>query len=162
MIFGENGPHFPIRESCAIHLFDFQSGKTSDLPRSTGLWTARACPTGRYVAAVTRDNRKLMLYDMRTAAWTELATFADSSIGTNPTWSKDGKFVYVDAPDSSDPAIYRISVPGKRLERLVSLKGIQRVHGNMGVWMGLTPDNLPLILRATQSGEIYAWDWIAP
>jgi Tol biopolymer transport system component len=162
LIFGENGPTFPIRESCAIHLFDFKSGKTSDLPGSTGLWTARACPTGRYVAAVTRDNRKLVLYDMRAAAWAELATFADSEIGANPAWSTDGKFVYIDAPESSDPAIYRISVPGKRMERVASLKGIQRVHGHMGLWIGLTPDNLPLILRAVQSNQIFAWDWIAP
>lgn len=162
LIFGENDKVFPIRESCSIHLFDFKSGKTSDLPGSTGLWTARACPTGRCIAAVTRDNRKLVLYDMRRAKWTELASFSDSTIGANPTWSSDGRFIYVDAPDSSDPAIYRISVPGKRMERVAGLKGIQRVNGDIGLWMGLTPENLPLIMRTVQSNEIYAWDWIAP
>ena len=99
---------------------------------------------------------------MRAAAWTELASFSDSAIGGNPTSSKDAKFVYVDAPDSSDPAIYRISIPSKRIERVASLKGIQRSNGDIGLWMGLTPDNLPLILRALQSSEVYAWDWIAP
>ena len=162
LIFGENDKVFPIRASCLIHLFDFKSGKTSDLPGSTGLWTARACPTGRYVAAVTRDNRKLVLYDMRTAGLTELATFPDSTIGANPSWSSDGRFIYVDAPESTDPAIYRISVPGKRMARVASLKGIQRSNGDIGLWMGLTPDNLPLIMRTVQSNEIYAWDWIAP
>ena len=162
LIFGENDKVFPIRASCSIHLFDFKSGKTSDLPGSTGLWTARACPTGRYIAAATRDNRKLVLYDMRRANWTEMASFPDSAIGANPTWSSDGRFIYVDAPDSTDPAIYRISVPGKRMERVASLKGIQRINGDIGLWMGLTPDNLPLILRALQSSEVYAWDWIAP
>jgi Tol biopolymer transport system component len=162
LIFGENGRVFPISPSCSIHLFNFESGKTSDIPGSAGLWTARACPTGRYIAAVTRNDRKLVLYDMRTTAWTDLAGFADSTIGANPTWSRDGKFIYVDAPDSPDPAIYRIAIPGGRMERVVSLKGIQRVHGNIGVWIGLTPDNLPLILRAVQSSEVWAWDWIAP
>ena len=162
LIFGENSPVSPIRESCSIHLFEFKSGKTSDLPGSTGLWTARASPAGRYVAAATRDKRKLVLYDMRTAAWTELASFADSVIGDNPTWSKDGRSIYIDAPLSSDPAIYRISIAGKRMERVASLNGIQRVDGNMGMWIGLTPDNHPLILRGVQPNQIYAWDWIAP
>ena len=161
LVFGENGTFFPISPSCSIHLFTFKSGRISDFPNSTGLWTARACPTGRYIAAVTRDNRKLVLNDMRSAVWTELASFADSPIGANPTWSRDGKFIYVDAPDSPDPAIYRISVPGGRMEQVVSLKGIQRVHGSIGMWIGLTPDNLPLILRAVQSSEVWAWDWIA-
>ena len=87
---------------------------------------------------------------------------ADSAIGDNPTWSKDGKFVYVDAPFSSDPAVYRVSIAGKRMERVASLKGIQRVRGDMGMWIGLTPDSLPLILRAVQPSQVYAWDWIAP
>jgi Tol biopolymer transport system component len=161
LIFGENDKVFPIRESCSIHLFDFKSGKTSDLPGSTGLWTARASPTGRYIGAVTRDNRKLVLYDVRAAAWAELASFSDSVIGANPTWSSDGRFVYFDSPESPDPAIYRVAIPGKRLERVASLKGIQRVRGDMGLWIGLTPDNLPLILRAVQPNQVYAWDWIA-
>lgn len=48
------------------------------------------------------------------------------------------------------------------MERVASLKGIQRGGGNLGTWIGLTPDHLPLIVRAAGSEEIYAWDWIAP
>jgi Tol biopolymer transport system component len=160
LVFGENGVFFPITASCSLHVFNFRSKRTSNVPGSTGLWTARACPTGRYIAAVTRDNRKIELFDQRTAEWRDLAAFADSPIGANPTWSRDGKFLYVDAPESPDPSIYRISIPGGRRERVVSLKGIQRVHGAIGVWIGLTPDNLPLILRAVQSSEVWGWDWL--
>jgi len=63
---------------------------------------------------------------------------------------------------SSDPAIYRISIPSMRIERVASLKGIQRVLADTGMGIGLTPDNLPLILRAVQPNQVYAWDWIAP
>jgi hypothetical protein len=35
---------------------------------------------------------------------------AYSKVGDNPAWSKDGKFVYIDAPLASDPAIYRIHI----------------------------------------------------
>jgi hypothetical protein len=46
-----------------------------------------------------------------------------------------------DAPFSSDPAIYRISIPSMRIERVASLKGIQRVLADTGMGIGLTPDN---------------------
>jgi len=46
-----------------------------------------------------------------------------------------------DAPFSSDPAIYRVSIAGKRMERVASLKGIQRVLADTGMGIGLTPDN---------------------
>jgi Tol biopolymer transport system component len=161
LIFGENGRDNPIPATCALHRFDFSSGKTVDLPNSIGLWTARTNPAGRYVAAVTRDNGKLVLYDLQTSRWTELASFADSKIGDNPSWSKDGRCIYFDSPQSPDPAIYRIRVPGQRKERVVSLKGIERVHNGMGQWIGLTPDNLPMVIRDIHSQEIYAWDWVA-
>jgi Tol biopolymer transport system component len=104
LIFGENGPDFPIPPSCSLHVFDFRSGRTTDLPGTTGLWTARTCPSGRYVAAMTNDNRKLVLYDTRTAALTELLSSL-GRLGDNPTWSSDGRFVYIDAPFSRDPAV---------------------------------------------------------
>lgn len=160
LIFGENGQFNPIPASCSLHRFDSKTGKTSDLPGTTGLWTARACPTGRYVAATTRDNSKLVLYDMQTARLTGLAAFPNSKVGDNPTWSKDGKFIYIDAPLASDAAIYRIRIADKHIERVASLKGIQRA--NMDYWIGLTPDGSPLVTRRVQGSEIYSWDWVAP
>jgi len=160
LIFGENAHFNPIPPTCALHRFDFKTGQTSDLPNTTGLWTARACPTGRYIAATTRDNSKLVLDDMQTARVTDLASFSGSKVGDNPTWSKDGKFIYIDAPLASDPAICRIRIVDKHIERVASLKGIQRA--NMDYWIGLTPDGSPLITRRVQGSEIYAWDWVVP
>lgn len=162
LVFGENGETFPIRVSCMLHYFDFRTGKTRDLPGTAGLWTARMSPRGRYVAATTRDQQRLVLYDMRTAHVTELAKFPDSVVGDNPTWSRDGRYIYVDAPLSQDPAIYRIRVADRHLERAASLRGIQRANQWMGAWIGLTPNNEPLIVRQVQGSEIYSWDWVSP
>ena len=158
LVFGENGDHYPIRASCCLHRFDFKSGKTTDLPGTTGLWTARTCPTGRYIAAETRDQRKLVLYDMRTGRISELAAFPDSSVGDNPSWSRDGKFIYIDAPKSKEPAIYRISLADRTKERIASLKGMPRAP--MGDWIGLAPDGSLLVTRLLESAEIWAWDWV--
>jgi Tol biopolymer transport system component len=162
LIFGENGARFPIAATARLHRFDFETRKRSALAGSEGLWTARVCPTGRYVAALTLDYRKLVLYDLRTSKRSELASFPDSTVGENPSWSNDGKWLYFDSPFSPQPAIYRISIPERRMEKVASLAGIPRVHGRVSWWIGLTPNNLPLILRDVHSQEIYSMDWIAP
>jgi Tol biopolymer transport system component len=162
LVFGDNGPTFPIAASCSLHAFDFKTGKTTGLPGTTGLWTPRACPAGRYIAAQTRDNRKLMLYDRRTARLTELLASPGGPLGDNPVWSKDGESIYMDAPYADEPAIYRIRIADARIERLASLGGIQRAVGNIGLWMGLAPDGCLLILRQLQGSEIYAWDLVEP
>jgi Tol biopolymer transport system component len=162
LVFGENGPDFPIAASCQLHMFDFKSGKTTDLPGTTGLWTPRVCPSGRYIAAQTRDNRKLVLYDSRTAAVTELFASPEGKLGDNPVWSADGRFVYIDTAYSHDPFVYRIRIGDRRIERVASLSGYRRVEGGIGVWLGLTPDGSLLIVSEVQGSEIYAWDFVAP
>jgi hypothetical protein len=101
-----------------------------------------------------------VLYDMQTASVTDLVAFPDSKVGDNPTWSKDGKFIYIDAPLAPDPAIYRIRIADRHMERIASLRGIQRAY--MDYWIGLTPDGSPLVTRRVQGSEIYSWDWVAP
>ncbi len=162
LIFGENARFFPISSSACLHQFDLRTGRTSDLPGSHGLWTARMCPSGRYIAAETPDQRKLLLYDAQKARVTTLASFSDSVIGDNPTWSRDGTYIYFDTPRSADPAIYRIRMSNNQMERVVSLKGIQRANQNLGYWIGLTPENSPLLVRQIQGSEIYSWDFVAP
>jgi len=161
LVFGDNGPTFPIPSSCSLHVFDLKTGQVSDLPRTTGLWTARPCPTGRYIAAQTNDSARLMLYDRGTAAVTELFRSPEGRLGDNPTWSEDGAYIYMDTPYAHDPAVYRIRIADRKVERIASLVGIQRVE-SMGLWMGLTPDGALLILRQVEGSEIESWDWVAP
>jgi Tol biopolymer transport system component len=163
LVFGENGPVNPIPASCRLHAFDFRSGRTTDLPGTAGLWTARTSPvTDRYVAAMTNDNRKLVLYDRRTASLTELLSSADGPLGDNPVWSKDGKFIYMDVSFAREPAVYRIRVADRKIELVASLRGLRRTTASVGLWIGLTPDGSLLTLRELQGSEIYSWDILSP
>jgi len=72
------------------------------------------------------ENGKLVLYDTQTARVSDLASFPDSVGGDDPAWSGDGRFIYIDAPLASDPAIYRIRIADTHMERVASLKGVQR------------------------------------
>jgi Tol biopolymer transport system component len=162
IVFGDNGPTFPIPSTCALHVFDLKTGKAAALPGTKGLWTARPSPTGRYIAAQTNDKRTLMLYDRRTGGLTELFRSPEGTLGDNPTWSRDGAYIYMDVPYARNPSVYRIRIADRKVERIASLTGIQRVVEGIGLWMGLAPDDSLMILRQVDGSEIDSWDWVAP
>jgi len=121
----------------------------SDVPGSEGLWTARWSPDGRYIAALTEDTRNLMLFDFHTARWVKLATLAKIP---DLVWSRHESALYFNGEATAgDPAVFRIKVTNGQLERLASLKG-RTDHD----WLGLTPDDSPLITRYIGAQEIYA------
>jgi len=142
-----------------ISILDLKTEKVSDLPGAEKLFSPRWSPDGRYIAAITTDSQKLMLFDRVAARWMELANI--TTIGY-PSWSRDGQYIFFDTILTDDPAFFRIRVSDRKLERLVSLKGVRRFWGELGQWTGLAPDDSPLLARDTSSQEIYALDFQAP
>ena len=55
----------------------------------------------------------------------------------------------------------RIRIRDRKLERVADLKNFRQT-GYWNVWLGMTPDDSPLLLRDTGTQEIYALDWQAP
>jgi Tol biopolymer transport system component len=133
-----------------IELYDIERHSRKTLHGSEGMWTARWSPDGRFLSAVTQDNRTLRLYDMRTQRWTDLA-----SVGVNDvTWSRDSRHIYFDTLLGGDSAIYRVSMDDHKLERWADLHGFPR-GGFFGPWLGITPDGAPLLLKDASIEEIY-------
>jgi hypothetical protein len=90
-----------------------------------------------------------------------IPTFAaPMATGTFPScrWSHDGKYFYFDKFRETDPAIFRLRLSDHTLEKVVSLKNVPRAWGSLGWWMGLAPDDAPVVLRDTSIEEIYALD----
>lgn len=142
--------------SRGISILDLKTEKISDLPDAENLFSPRWSPDGKYIAAITTDSQKLLLFDRLAARWTELPTV--TSIGY-PSWSHNGQYLYFDTTLNGDPAFFRIRISDRKLERLVSLKGVRRFWGELGQWTGLAPDDSPLLVRDTSSQEIYALDF---
>ena len=141
-----------------IVIYDLETRKISPLPDTQQLFSPRWSPDGRYIAALTNDSLKLMLFDRASQKWQELASIP---IGY-PSWSHDGEYLYFDTSLSEDAAFQRVRISDHKLERLFSLKGIRRFWGEFGSWTGLAPDDTPLLVRDISSQEIYALDWQAP
>jgi hypothetical protein len=136
-------------------LLNLKTHERSALSGSEGLYSPRWSPNGRYIAAVTIDGASLQRYDVATQKWVELAKLP---IGY-PSWSWNSKYIHFDITGDS-PAFYRVRVNDPKLDRLVKLTNIRRA-GAWG-WIGLAPEDAPLLLRDVGSEEIYALDRQAP
>jgi hypothetical protein len=120
-------------------------------------------PDGRFVVATSLSQGKwgnpaVMIFDFNTRSWTGL----EKDPIDNKWWSMDGKYFYFDKYMENDPAIFRVRISDRQIERLASLKNMRRAFNEMGWWMGIAPDGSPMVLRDTSIEEIYALDWIAP
>ena len=58
-------------------------------------------------------------------------------------------------------AVMRVRIRDRKLERVANLKNLRQT-GYFGAWLGLAPDDSPLLLRDTGTQEVYALDWQEP
>jgi serine/threonine protein kinase len=142
-------------EQAHITLANLKTLALTPMDGSEGICCPRWSPDGRWVIALSADNQKLMLFDMSTRKWRQLA----EKMGTfgYMTWSSDSKYVGFDTSFTSDPAYFRVSIPDGHLTRIVSLKNVRRFFPQLtGEWSGLTPDGSPIVVRDISTQEIYA------
>ncbi|MGD0160955.1 MAG: protein kinase [Candidatus Sulfotelmatobacter sp.] len=137
-----------------IHIVDLKTSQISDLPGSEDLFSPRCSPDGRYIAALSADSTKLMLYDIEKKDWTQLA---QSRFGFE-NWSHDGRYLYAEDYSDQTDDLVRVSVPGGKVERVLSLKEIPRGFDPWEFWVGLAPDDSPLLMRDRSTQEIYSLD----
>jgi len=151
LLFGSTGPDTSTSPNAVIHVLDVPTGKVSDLPGSQGLFAPRCSPDGRHVAALPLDSRRLLLFDIGLGKWTELYKGALEY----PVWSRDGRQVYFDAATE----VKRVRIDDGHVEVVARVTGFVRGAWN---WVGLAPDDSPLLVRDVGTQEIYALDWDAP
>lgn len=135
-------------------MLDLRTNQISTLPGSEGLFSPRWSPNGRYIAAMTLDELKLMLFDFTTQEWLELASHSIH----NPRWSQDGAYVYFQGGKS----IFRVRISNHKMERIAGLKDLQRANAFDHRFAGLAPDDSPLVILFLSIQDIYALDWQAP
>ena len=141
-----------------IKVVDLQTSSISDIAGSEGLFSPRCSPDGRYIAALSADSTRLMLYDFKTRKWSQLAL----GLFAFENWSRDGKFLYAENYlDKSDDFV-RVSIADGKVERLFSLKEVPRGFDPWESWVGLGPDDMPLLMRDKSTQEIYRLDLDIP
>jgi len=144
-------------KSIAIYILDPATKQVAMVPGSDGLYAPRWSPDGKYLAAMSADSKKLVLYDFATQKWTDWVTEPGSVL--LPAWSKDGKYVYYSNRSSENAGYRRVKLGEHRSELVVDLKDLSQLDPN---WSGLDPADTPLFVRNRSTDEIYALDLDLP
>jgi Tol biopolymer transport system component/DNA-binding winged helix-turn-helix (wHTH) protein len=139
----------------AIYSLGLNTKKISRVPNSDELFSPRVSRDGRYISAFRKGQRELMLFDTNTNHWSSVAE--GEQLGYNE-WSHDGKYVYMRETKSGAAEVVRIRTKDHVLEHFFSLKDFPQVTDIFAAWIGLTPDDAPLLMRDRSLQEIYALD----
>ncbi len=137
-----------------IRVVDLKSGKVETVPGSEGLFSPRWSPNRRYVAALSPDYTKVMLFDYQTQKWT---TWLNEPAGavSYPSWSADSKYLYFDDLVTDEESIRRVEVGKNQTEREFKLEGVERYPGPFGLWSGRGADGSWLFVRDRSTQEVY-------
>ena len=152
ILFEEVAPNAPP----VLRLLDLQSHRVSSVPGSVGYTSPRWSPDGRHIVAMTRDARKIVLFDFQTGKWSDLI----QTVVDFPNWSRDSQFIYF-THYAEKPAVFRIRISDRKIEQVADLRGFLAT-GFWRFWLGLDPDDAPLMLRDSGTQDVYSLDWIAP
>jgi eukaryotic-like serine/threonine-protein kinase len=136
----------------AVRLLDLRTHSVTVVPGSNGLWSPRWSPKGDRLAAMSNDGTQLFVYDFSTRVWTDLAK---ASIGY-PTWSHSGDAIFFLNHLAGGDKVFRVSLAGHKLEEVADLKNFHGAPFLIGYWLGLAPDDSPLLIRDAGIWDFYA------
>jgi hypothetical protein len=105
---------------------------------------------------MTPESLSLVLFDYQTQKWAQLAKTRAAFLN----WSRDGQYVYF-LRWLDDPAVLRVRITDRVVEQVLDLANYPTV-GNVGPWLGLDPDDSPLVLKDAGFQDIYSLDWDGP
>lgn len=143
----ESGSH-------SIEMVQLETMKTEIVPGSEGMFSPRWSPDGRWIAALTLDQKSLMIYDVTQNRWKELAKTSAS----DPIWSADSKAIYVNAFLEDKQPILKISVPTGDVHLVADLNSFRDQATINYFFGGLTPQDEPLIQPRIGTGDLYSLD----
>ena len=142
-----------IEQRSVIKIFDFKTSETSAIMNSRGLRSPRWSPDGRYIAALTADLNHLMLYDLTANKWVQLASFRMGY----PNWSHDSRYIYL-VNLANSAGICRVRIADHQIEPLVDMTRRSQ-YWTDDAWLGLTPQDAPLLSRDISIQQVFALRW---
>jgi Tol biopolymer transport system component len=137
-----------------IRIVDLKTRQVTTIPDSDNKYSPRWSPDGRYLVALTLENKskKLFLYDFQTEKWTEWINDPDG-IGY-PAWSSDSRYVDFWTPTK----IKRVKIGNTRSEDLFSYSLKIHMIPEFGPWNDSAADGSRMFLRDASTDDIYALD----
>ncbi len=144
-------------EKIDIRLVDWKTHEIVTVPGSDALFSPRWSPDGRYIAALSADYTKVMLYDFEYQKWTTWLSEPAGAV-SYPVWSADSKYLYFNDLVTDEEAFRRVKVGEHEPERVFVLQGIERYFGTFGPWSGRMADGTWMFIRDRSTQEVYRLD----
>jgi Tol biopolymer transport system component/DNA-binding winged helix-turn-helix (wHTH) protein len=135
-----------------ISILHLATGKIENVPNSEELFSPRWSPDGRYIAALTLDQTRLMLFDTQTQNWRLLIqqNIAD------PVWSRDGKSIFFHDFVQDGQPIYRQPVTGAPAQKIAGLYDLRSADAVDYRFAGLGPGDMPLVNARLSTANLYS------
>jgi serine/threonine protein kinase/dipeptidyl aminopeptidase/acylaminoacyl peptidase len=143
----------------SIKTLDMRTRQVSVVPGSQRMMGPKCSPQGA-ILADKEWSQGWWLYHPDSRTWEDFWRGSTSASLSYPTWSHDGRAIYGLSLDQR--AVFRLTVEGRRVEKVASLGPIEPTAPSQQPWMGLDPDDAPVILRNTGMWDLYVLDWEAP
>jgi Tol biopolymer transport system component len=144
-----------------IALLDLNTHQFKVVPNSDVFEDAQWSPDGKYLAAGSRNDQKLMLFDVAAQKWSPLADGLPYGWGIR--WSHDSKYVYYQHPfNGEEQPIYRVHVSDRKVEQITTSRQILRADVLSYIMTGLTPDDSPLASLAHRNSDVYGLELDLP
>jgi Tol biopolymer transport system component/DNA-binding winged helix-turn-helix (wHTH) protein len=137
-----------------IQILDLASHSAQKLPGSNNLFSPRWSPDGRWIVALSLDQTRLLLYDVRGRSWTTLFTGS----AADPVWSLDSKCVYFHAFADPTSAILRVPVTGGAPQPVADLSKLGLPTVDDYFFGGVTPEGAPIIEPRIGTGNLFSVD----
>ena len=143
-------------EASALHILDLATYKESIIPGSSGYFSPRWSPDGRLLAAVRMRDYQIIVFDFRRERWQKLSDIP----GAYPNWSANSQSVYFSA-HVGPRAIYRANALTGHTEQVADLARVQQGSFIFGTWIGLAPDDSPIVVQNLTTEDIFSSDFEA-
>ena len=134
-----------------LQVLDLATGQVTVVPGSEGLFSPRWSPDGHYIAALSVDQRRVRLFDLRQRTWSTLAVGS----GADPVWSADSRSLFLHQSLDPNQPIDRIDIPSGGVHELIRLASSTESDAVDYVFVGLTSDDAPLVRARTVTGNLY-------
>ena len=135
-----------------LRILDLVSGQVTVVPGSSGMFSPRWSPDGRFILALFADGRhSLPLFDVKTQKWSMVPV---SGVAQFPCFSRNSRYIYF-LRVGRDQGVIRIPVIGGNEEHIIDMSN-WHITGSLSFSMTLDPTDAPLVLRDVGSDDIYA------
>jgi Tol biopolymer transport system component/DNA-binding winged helix-turn-helix (wHTH) protein len=137
-----------------IQILDVKSHQLTTLPGSRDLFSPRWSPNGRYIAAMSLDQKQLRIYDVASKQWRVLSNRS----AADPVWSSDSRWIYADAFMDPGQPVYRVSVADGRLEELGGIENLHSTEFSDLVLCGLFHDGTIAVRARLTTANLFSLD----